>query len=494
MPTFITQSFDEKQLKLQLGQHFVLEKNNWDDFGSKTLYELDYINEHGECRVVGAIKILQKEEASTKLKPSFEVLDERYVSLGQSIEFYKDLIQLCGQNLAIEVLQALRDVAWTQKLAETFETDSSFRNSLLRENKAEVARRFGQAIINKEYNASDNCDLGFSFSYTGVIPRASESTTINVDFDPDDPVPGRIVGVIGRNATGKTQYLAQLANDLVHNQRLSEESKRKKRDKFSGDRPLFNRVITISYSVFDKFLRPSKPPESYVYCGIRNNKGNFSPKYTSRVYRNNRNRIVDLNREQEWISFMSKILNNHDPTAIDSLRREIDADPETLEENDSFSRSSGQAILGNLITSLLAWIEPCTLVLFDEPEMHLHPNAVANLFCILNTILQKYDSFALLATHSPLVIQELPSKRVIVFDRVGNVTEAKGLLGETFGENLSDLTRHIFKTFDVPPYYKMVLNKLSENKSYDDVLAHFPLGLSINARSYLLSRYSEVSR
>jgi len=494
MLTFVTQNFDEQQLKLPLGRHFVLEKDNWDDFGSKTLYRLEYVNEHGEHLVIGPTKILQKKEMSTKLAPSFESLDENYVSLGQTIEFYKDLVQLCGQDLAIEVLLALRDVAWTPRFAEPFETDSTFRNSLLRENKAEVARRFGLAIINGEYGVYNNCDLGFSFVYTGFIPGAAAPTTINVDFDPDDPIQGRVVGIIGRNATGKTQYLAQLANDLVHNQRLSEEGKGQKVDKFSGSRPLFNRVITVSYSVFDKFQRPTKPPESYVYCGIRNSKGSFSPQHLSQAYRNNRIRIKELKRDQEWVEFMSYILDSHDSATIDSLRNEIDAAPETVDGENSFVRSSGQAILGNLITSLLAWIEPYTLVLFDEPETHLHPNAMASLFRVLNKILCQHNSFALLATHSPLVIQEVPSKRVIVFERKGNVTEAKELSGETFGENLSDLTRHIFETYDVPSYYKGVLDRLSESKSYDEVLAHFPKGLSTNARSYLLSRYLEVLR
>jgi predicted ATP-dependent endonuclease of OLD family len=153
--------------------------------------------------------------------------------------------------------------------------------------------------------------------------------------------------------------------------------------------------------------------------------------------------------------------------------------------------SSGQAMLVNFITSLLAWVKENTLIIFDEPEMHLHPNAIASLFSVLNDVLKRYESFALIATHSPQFIQEIPTKRVIVFERTGNITEVKSLVGETLGENISNLTRHIFETYEIPSNYKLVLKNLSKGRSYEDVISLFEQGLSMNARSYLLSCYQE---
>jgi predicted ATP-dependent endonuclease of OLD family len=40
-------------------------------------------------------------------------------------------------------------------------------------------------------------------------------------------------------------------------------------------------------------------------------------------------------------------------------------------------------------------------VLFDEPETHLHPNAVASLFNVLTAILQEYEKVtALVSIHT----------------------------------------------------------------------------------------------
>ena len=124
--------------------------------------------------------------------------------------------------------------------------------------------------------------------------------------------------------------------------------------------------------------------------------------------------------------------------------------------------------------------------------MHLHPNAVASLFQVLSEVLNKHKSFALIATHSPQIIQEIPEKRVIVFERHGNVTSATSLEGETLGENISNLTRHIFEAYEIPSHYKKVLNKLANNHAYQEVLKMFPKGLSMNAKSYLLSQYTGI--
>lgn len=92
------------------------------------------------------------------------------------------------------------------------------------------------------------------------------------------------------------------------------------------------------------------------------------------------------------------------------------------------------------------------MILFDEPETHLHPNAVAHLFNVMNKILKEFNSFAIIATHSPIVIQEIPRKRVILLTREGNSTISSPMNFETFGENVSELTRHVFDTVNIPNY------------------------------------------
>ena len=145
------------------------------------------------------------------------------------------------------------------------------------------------------------------------------------------------------------------------------------------------------------------------------------------------------------------------------------------------------------MTGLLAWIQPNSLVLFDEPETHLHPNAVASLFLVLSAILDEFDSYAVVATHSPVVIQEIPAKRVLVFERQKDVTEAHALLLESFGESVTELTKHVFETIEVESVYRRTLKKLAQKESVEQVMARFERGLSLNAQAYLLAQYGKTA-
>ncbi len=131
------------------------------------------------------------------------------------------------------------------------------------------------------------------------------------------------------------------------------------------------------------------------------------------------------------------------------------------------------------------------MVLFDEPETHLHPNAVASLFLVLSKILEEFDSYAVVATHSPVVIQEIPAKRVLVFEREQNVTVANPLALESFGESVTELTKHVFETIEVESVYRRTLKQLAHAETSAAVMARFERGLSLNAQAYLLAQYGK---
>lgn len=462
---------------------FSLTKDSWNDYSTYSLFDLNFHESDEKTHNIGRIKILQKDSSSTIIPNEFLKLDENYISLGQDISFYKNLLDIIGESESEIVLEALNDIAWESNKAKDFEHKADYRNSLLRENSAHNALRFGRSIILNENYTED-----FSFKYVVNIDGSNNPFEISVDFDEDDIIPGRIVGIIGRNAVGKTQLMGNLAKDLVQVGRKSKKFLDCRDERFIGNRPIFNKVITVSYSAFDKFIRPSKPQRSYNYCGIRNEKGGISIKLLTESYKDNIIKIKDLGREHLWVEYMMQILDSSNSIFKSFLKKEIESNE--ISENDPLSfLSSGQSILAHFVTALVAKIQINTLVLFDEPETHLHPNAVASLFNVLNDLLRKYNSFAIIATHSPIVIQEIPSKRVILLTREKNSTIATKMEFETFGENISELTRHVFDTVSIPNFYKKVLKKLSKTKSYDEVCELFDNNLSFNAKSFLLAQY-----
>ena len=77
--------------------------------------------------------------------------------------------------------------------------------------------------------------------------------------------------------------------------------------------------------------------------------------------------------------------------------------------------SSGQLHLLSLITYIYANIHFATLLIIDEPEVHLHPHTVVEFMRILASILMRFKSYAIIATHSPLIVREVISSNVQVF-------------------------------------------------------------------------------
>jgi ABC-type cobalamin/Fe3+-siderophores transport system ATPase subunit len=470
----------------------ILAIDDWNDYGFVCQFHLYLRGTNGPDQWVGRVKVLKSERLSrdgtvevekrTILDPTFDTLESgQFVSLGDSVGYYETLLASLGSARAIEVLEALCDISWHPSLAAPFEPSSAFVNALLRSNDAHRARRFGRSIM-----LGEPLNEKFDFRYLGTIPGADAPVEVDITFDPGDRLPGRIVAIIGRNAVGKTQFLSHLARDLAQIRKTTREKELEREDRFYGMRPLFTRVLTVSYSAFDKFTRPKAEAVSYVYCGIRDDSGGLSKRSLVDAYRKNLERIRKSNREAAWTRYMQQILADSDEVMQTRLAEEI-RDPEADDESLSLL-SSGQAILAHFVTALLAWIQPNSLVLFDEPETHLHPNAVANLLNVLTEILTEFDSFSIVATHSAIVIQQVPASRVLVFNRDGNITHAEPLALESFGESVTELTKHVFETVDIDTLYRRVLRGLARTERAGDTVARFPRGLSLSAQAYVIGQ------
>ncbi|MGK8194885.1 AAA family ATPase [Burkholderia cepacia] len=453
-------------------------EDNWDDYNFQTLYRLCLVKKNGEQEQLGDVKILQRGVKSTKLPNDFTDLGEEFVSLGQDLDYYRNFRNHLPKT-HWTALEALNDVVVKPQLLEEVETTSGFRNSLIRFNDAKICLRDGPALL-----AGGERQRGYSFTYTGDIPGAEAGVSIAVDLQPQDSVPGRIFAIIGRNGVGKTQFMAKLARDLATTQRVSKETVDQLELAFKPNRPLFSRVIALSFSAFDRFQRP-EPQKffSYIYCGVRDDSGGLSRRALEARHLQYLKRIKEHDREGVWETLIANVMG--------VPRRKVDIDQaiDELENGLQPSMSSGQSILAYFVSAALAYIKEESLILFDEPEIHLHPNAVALLMQTLQSLLDQYDAYAIIATHSPVVIQEVPRKRVVRFERDGNVTNAYPLAVESFGENIAELTRQVFETVEIPNFYKQTFKELAKTKTFNEVSALFDDQLSLHATAYLASLY-----
>jgi predicted ATPase len=455
-------------------------KDNWDDFHFKTTFVIHYHIDKYTSEEVGNLKILDTSTQTTTVPNVFKNLQAGQCSLGQSLEYYKNLKNIFPDTYN-QILEDLNDIALSDELVKVFEGVEGFASSLLRFGAAEKAFRDAKMFLEKNL-LKESEEL--SFTYLCKIDAASEPHIVNFDFKNNKELPFRINVIIGKNGTGKTHFLGSLVNAI---------SGLDDKKNFSPFIPLFNRVIAISYSLFDDFPKPSETTVfSYKYIGLRTNKEEIvSDERLSVKLQSAFKLIVKNEREDEWFEIVNKII------PLDNLGLHSAGDiDETWVAQISYEKakrlSSGQSILLFILTELMASIQEESLILFDEPETHLHPTAIAQLMNSLTEILKTYNSFAIISTHSPIIIQDVPAKYISVFERIGNLPLVKNLPIESFGENLSVLTNTVFETVDIKELYKKHFERLERQVfSPEEINKIFDNRLSFNAMLYVAALFGK---
>lgn len=448
--------------------------SSWNDYSIQTLFQMYYYKSKGECYKIGKIKIMKKGENVTILPTRFPELDNNYCSLGVDINFYETL-QKHLPNAYEQVLEDINDAATNPGIAADFENHPTFQNSLIRFSESEKAFKTAFKILNGTYS-----EESFEFSYSCKLPNADSPHIVDFKFNFTSHIPQHIWAIIGKNGTGKTQYLAKLALDL------SGQSKRKKVEQsFRPNRPLISKVIAVSFSTFDKFSRPNSNKKfSYIYCGIKDEKGVMSEPKFNEAFKNAVLLVKERNNFFDIEGLILKIFEKeiaHDIYRILFVSNNFDEFFDKI--NDILS--SGQKFLLYVITNILAYIRKESLLLIDEPEMHLHPNAIAHFIRSLHDLLKKYRSFAIVSTHSPIILQEIPSTCSIVFERIGNTPYIRPLEIETFGNSISEINDQIFSNIEVESTYKEFLITSANKYSFEEINSWFDNRLGFGAQLYL---------
>ena len=96
------------------------------------------------------------------------------------------------------------------------------------------------------------------------------------------------------------------------------------------------------------------------------------------------------------------------------------------------------------LTKIIEYIDENVLIVVDEPELYLHPPLLSSYIRSLSILMKKRNGVAILATHSPIVLQELPNNCIYKLDRRGEELKASRLDSETFAQNISTLMTEVF--------------------------------------------------
>ena len=445
---------------------FELEASCWDDwFKYQTKFMLKYKQDENSCSEIGMLKLMKRgtDKTSTVLPAEFLKLGDDWCSIGMAYDYYDTLKRCFGASYQ-SILFALRDTALFPSFYEAFEDDPCFNNSLIR--KEPYNSNPAPLLDSVRYQLQGiNVDSYYKFSYKYEPPYAKDdgndhSTIVDFDFTYNVPFEQRIYGVIGKNGSGKTTMLSKIAQSFqMANDKCIIPSK-----------PLYNKVMSISFSVFDSFPLPEGNARfNYRYLGLKHKKGDMLNNMRTEL----QTHLIGINakgRTLNWWNFLREVLHMQLSDVITQEpggnKINVEAVMRCLQK-----LSSGENLLIYVFTSLLDEIKQNSLILFDEPEMHLHPNAISSLIQYLYDLLEQYNSFCILATHSPLVIQEIPSDNVIIFKRENDELVVQPLPYETYSQDLTTITEGVFGNLRRQRnHYKMLKRLIKEFEDYDKIL------------------------
>lgn len=492
----------------------ILRRDHWNDFGFQTMFDAHLYLSRAEASIeLGPVKIMKRgqEAGPTEIDENFNRLDDSYCSLGQAYSYYE---ALHNQSVQIrqDLLLGLRDIVFDSEVRESFAAEPAMTTSLLRYGNAELALR--DAISLFEDSARERSTaLAFDFE-TNV---GGGDFQVRFNFADRRLLPGRVNVVIGYNGCGKTQLLGNLANVAHADLNLRDAigfTRKYGRFPGEGEGPRFSSVVAISYSAFDTFDLPGKNQQEedrlattgevsgYVYCGLRRyvRNGNEHPQSRS---------LKGIDEIQEEInSALTRARSSERKPRLLAALAPLSQEPSfqrvglsgsfALDDNEwenAFSKlSTGHKLVLNIVVQLVAHLEPGSLVLIDEPESHLHPPLLAAMMRSMNVILEEFDSYAVAATHSPVLLQEVPRRYVRVLQRFGDLTLVSSPEVETFGENVGTLTRHVFSLDSSSTDYHSTLRAMSETLSLDEISELFDGEISAQSLSYLASIRREWPR
>jgi len=473
----------------------------------------------------------------------FPIPDADYVSVPGEITFYEQIEGVLGIEVAIEVAKALRDASYLVHVADdaaarALVESEGFRNSLQRERASTQAFMDGWKVFERQAIAV--LDLGFQFENMfgnattlelkfqprtrlphdvnvligpngygksqllhqmvqdwispsdederGFVEKPNLSQLVVVSYSPFERFP---VDLAGRKLQDKEAY----RYFGLRGRTTPTDASKRSRITLSHDYPKRNAAQSLVQCLADdRRLRSIRDWSRKVATMERVLRTAMAFDYAA----------VEVGPRKKKESFYHETALV-DPLAIDigdgeDRRRYIPIASDRVEELDDerlsaafeaasgvtffldgqpIELSSGQRLFAYIVINILGAIRRNSLILVDEPELFLHPTLEIQFVDMLKTILSRFNSKALLATHSVVTVREIPSDCVHVFEKTEDDVILTHPPFQTFGGDFQRISSYVFGDKAVSkPFEVWIRAQLEELGSAEALIAE--LGDEIN--------------
>lgn len=515
----------------------------WDDYGYVITFKC-YIVKDGKQENLGSVKILTKDEtntakvfASASAESIIEITDilnpEKFVSLSSDLDYYRKIKKIFSQINEIEkFLELICDASFYYQLQDVFRGWPGFSSGILRSGSAsEAALKKGHQIAIGNYEIQEN----FIFTINN-LPDTFDPITLSFDNVENNINSRRINVLVGENGVGKSHALLSLVRNITGVDNTGESL------------PFFHKIICIAYSPFEKFYTKSEIAtalhearigpikkdsktkrerrrlnvNAYAYIGFKKEDGEFSLGWPAIHSVISLLKLISYDEENRWWRNKSKF-----DQLFEALRRHIEFDAIGIKEKtgaflyinkENYDRvklkldhldanqglnfflnekqvnlSSGQNIYAYMLPSLMAEIEEESLVLIDEPELYLHPTLEIALLDMLKTVLSVTKSYAVIATHSPVMVREVDKEAVnILRKREGRTTVFRPPF-QTLGESTDRISGEVFDDYYTnKPFQQSINNLIKDEKISIDEIEKISAFVGDEALAYAITVLSDT--
>lgn len=462
--------------------------DNWDDWGYKTQFTAKYFDGETE-HFLGDVKIAFSDEYKKKLgiiegngttlsnyndyiPITFKNLDNDFFSLG-SIVYYENIRDHFSEEEREYIFKSLNDLAYDLELFFSFKSKniSVLEKSLLRDfydkDVTGQLHRIAHGGVSKTPFHIQNTFDG-SYIEFRVKPESFPSTNVHA--------------IIGSNGVGKSYLLKKLYDENSPSMELNKLKILKR--------------IYISFSPFENDSLISLDSDSSfigfsskkLFCiggeeGRLNSPTSHLEDFWAREFsnelfscKNSEEKKKRWKRLAEYlhsdpIFYDLDIINLIDRLNLTLINSNIGFCIELKNENkfkenciNFFNKlSSGHKIILYTMASLCNQVIERTLVLYDEPELFLHPPLLSSFVNAINWLMDDRNGIAILATHSPIILQEIPSNCIwkVIEREEGKYIR---LYDETYGESFSILNNVIFDVqVKNSGFYKVINDLIKDN-------------------------------
>ncbi|MCY1662315.1 AAA family ATPase [Chryseobacterium sp. SL1] len=477
--------------------------DNWNDFSYYTLFGIFYINEKSEKIQLGSIKIgfLGQKEGDRILSEGaeFRQIGPHFFSVGTDVEYYERLNDL-GEEIRNSILIGLNDIAYNTELYKKAIQEKVTKISFLRDiSEITITGQFRRLA----YGGSKLTNYDFTF-ISSVDDKQENHYALSFSVEPYSNPPSNIHVLIGRNGVGKTYLIHNMIDALTKNRKSFSPGKFLWQEKFEDQERLFANLVCVTFSAFDEFEHPPEEKDKsvglqYSYIGLKsvddtntdqqNGEYSLAKQFYASLFS-----CINNSKQDSWKKTI--LILESDPIfrsfnisqLIDNNYNERELKKRAI---DLFQHlSSGHKIILLTVTRLVEKVQEKSLVLFDEPECHLHPPLLSSFTRAISDLLIEKNAVGIIATHSPVILQEVPKSCVWKLRRNGITTFAERLQIESFGENVGILTQEIFGLEVTDSgFHKILKDIVNKTNSYEHAIRILNNQLGLESKAILRSLF-----